>query len=174
MQQIDIYKDGNSIPLGDNKILLRHIRNRDEKHIRVYGKRELDGQYCLCMLSGIQNNPVAYRAAVTKWLREYARVCLGEKVAFYKAQMQVEVNRMAIKEQKTRWGSCSSKGNLNFNWKLILMPECIQDYVVVHELAHRKEMNHSKAFWAVVEAVLPDYKERREWLRAHEQEFSMY
>lgn len=68
-------------------------------------------------------------------------------------------------EQKTRWGSCSSKGNLNFNWKLVRMPEEVLDYVVVHELAHRKEMNHSKAFWAIVESVLSDYRERRKWLK---------
>lgn len=70
-----------------------------------------------------------------------------------------------MREQKTRWGSCSAAGNLNFNWKLILMPPEILDYVVVHELAHRKELNHSKAFWSVVEQILPDYKERRRWLK---------
>ena len=71
----------------------------------------------------------------------------------------------AIREQKTRWGSCSSKGNLNFNWRLILAPEEVLDYVVVHELAHRREMNHSKAFYAIVESVLPDYKQPKKWLR---------
>lgn len=172
--QGDIYADGNFIPLGDDKILLCRIRNRDEKHIRVYRKKEADGAYRLCMVSGIENHPQAYRQAVTGWLREYARVRLSEKVYHYADQMQVKVNRIAIKEQKTRWGSCSSKGNLNFNWKLILMPQRIQDYVVVHELAHRKEMNHSSAFWKVVEAVLPDYQERRKWLRTHEREFVKY
>ena len=70
-----------------------------------------------------------------------------------------------LEEQKTRWGSCSAKGNLNFNWKLILMPEEILDYLVVHELAHRIEMNHSPAFWRVVEREIPDYEERRMWLK---------
>ena len=79
--------------------------------------------------------------------------------------MGISYGMISIREQKTRWGSCSSKGNLNFNWKLILMPEEILDYVVVHELAHRKEMNHSRAFWAIVEQVLPDYQERRDWLK---------
>ena len=79
--------------------------------------------------------------------------------------------RITIREQKTRWGSCSSKGNLNFNWKLIRMPEEILDYVVVHELAHRKEMNHSRQFYQTVASVLPDYRQRERWLKEHGGEY---
>ena len=75
--------------------------------------------------------------------------------------------RERARGQKTRWGSCSAEGNLNYNWKLMLCPEEIQDYVVVHELAHRKEMNHSKAFYRIVEEILPDYRECMRWLREH-------
>ena len=88
--------------------------------------------------------------------------------------MQVTFNRIAIKEQKTRWGSCSSKGNINFNWKLMLMPEQIQDYVVVHELAHRIQMNHSEAFWQIVESILPEYRTCIQWMRKHEREIMQY
>ena len=70
-----------------------------------------------------------------------------------------------VRNQKTRWGSCSSKGNLNFNCLLMLAPPEVLDYVVVHELCHRKQMNHSKAFWLEVEKVLPNYKEVRKWLK---------
>ena len=73
----------------------------------------------------------------------------------------------SIREQKTRWGSCSSKGNLNFNWRLIFAPEEVLDYIVVHELAHRREMNHSQAFYDIVESVLPEYKKEQKWLREH-------
>ncbi len=90
---------------------------------------------------------------------------IPERVEYYAGLMGVSYGRITIREQKTRWGSCSCKGNLNFNWKLMLMPPEILDYVVVHELAHRKEMNHSRDFWKIVEQVLPDYQERRKRLR---------
>ena len=79
----------------------------------------------------------------------------------------VTVGRVTIRNQRTRWGSCSAKGNLNFNCLLMLCPENVRDYVVVHELCHRLEMNHSPRFWADVEAVLPDYREPKRWLREH-------
>lgn len=93
-----------------------------------------------------------------------AKKMIPERVEFYAGIMGVSYGRITIREQKTRWGSCSSRGNLNFNWKLMLMPEGVLDYVVVHELAHRIEMNHSKAFWEQVERVLPDYRKRKDAL----------
>ena len=94
-----------------------------------------------------------------------AKRVLEQKCEWFAAQMSVTYGTISVREQKTRWGSCSAKGNLNFNWKLVLMPEEILDYVVVHELAHRKEMNHSPAFWSIVEQYVPDYKEKRIWLK---------
>jgi hypothetical protein len=103
--------------------------------------------------------------AEEKRYREIARSVFTQKVAYYASIMNVTYGRISIRDQKTRWGSCSSVGNLNFNWRLIFAPEEVVDYVVVHELAHRREMNHSAAFYAIVESVLPDYKERQLWLR---------
>lgn len=94
-----------------------------------------------------------------------ARDIFTWKTEYYARIMNVTYGRISIREQKTRWGSCSSAGNLNFNWRLILAPEEVLDYVVVHELAHRREMNHSKAFYAIVESVLPDYRQPKKWLR---------
>ena len=94
-----------------------------------------------------------------------AREDIPPRVAKYAARLGLSVGRVNIRSQKTRWGSCSAKGNLNFNCLLILCPEIIRDYVVVHELCHRMELNHSTRFWAQVEAVLADYKERRKWLK---------
>ena len=81
--------------------------------------------------------------------------------------MNVHFNRVRIKNVKTIWGSCSSKKNLNFNFKLSFLPEALIDYVFVHELAHLKHMNHSKAFWSEVEKQIPDYKKRREELKRY-------
>lgn len=100
-----------------------------------------------------------------KAYRKKAREQLVKKTAFYSRIMNVTYEKIFIKDQKTCWGSCSRQGNLNFNWRLILMPEEILDYVVVHELAHRKQLNHSPEFWKLVEKVLPDYKLRRQWLK---------
>jgi predicted metal-dependent hydrolase len=84
--------------------------------------------------------------------------------------MKVDYGKITIRDQATRWGSCSFRGNLNFNWRLVLLPEALADYVVVHELAHRIHMNHSHAFWEAVEGVLPDYRLRRKELKGFEAE----
>ena len=96
---------------------------------------------------------------------ERAKRIFPERTAYFAKRMGVDYGRITIREQKTRWGSCSSTGNLNFNWKLVLLAPELLDYVVVHELAHRREMNHSKNFWKIVEAELPDYRERRRRLK---------
>ena len=100
-----------------------------------------------------------------KLYRKKAKMQLENRCAYFAKRMAVDYNRIAVRAAKTRWGSCSAQGNLNFHWKLVLMPPEILDYVVVHELAHRKEMNHSQRFWAEVERILPDYKARRKWLK---------
>lgn len=90
---------------------------------------------------------------------------LPQRVQRRAEAMGVTYGRISIRRQRTRWGSCSVKGNLNFNCLLMLSPEEVRDYVVVHELCHRKQMNHSPKFWAEVAAVLPDYPSRKKWLK---------
>ncbi|WP_370751619.1 M48 family metallopeptidase [Eubacterium sp.] len=87
------------------------------------------------------------------------------RVSYFAKIMGVSYNRISIRTQKTRWGSCSSKGNLNFNALLMLTSKDVIDYVVIHELSHRIEMNHSPRFWSIVENVLPNYRVQRKWLK---------
>lgn len=100
-----------------------------------------------------------------KKLTQLAKKTIPVKVEYYARLMGLDYGRITIRSQKSRWGSCSSKKNLNFNCLLMLTPVEVQDYVVVHELCHLKEMNHSVRFWSEVEAVLPDYRVRRKWLK---------
>ena len=102
-----------------------------------------------------------------KWYRKHAEIKINNRVNKYKTQIGVKPNKVKIKKQKKRWGSCSNKGNLNFNWKLIMAPMSIVDYIVIHELAHLKYQNHSNEFWELVETIIPDYEKRQEWLRIH-------
>lgn len=106
-----------------------------------------------------------YTAKEIEQLREQARKLVTVRVKFYAPIIGVSYGQIAIRTQHTRWGSCSSKGNLNFNCLLALVPPEVLDYVVVHELCHRKELNHSARFWNEVERILPDYKTRRSWLK---------
>lgn len=98
-------------------------------------------------------------------LARQARQTIPERVAYFAPLVGVTYGRITIRSQHTLWGSCSGKGNLNFNCLLMLTLPEVLDYVVVHELCHRKEMNHSARFWAEVGRVLPDYEIRRKWLR---------
>ena len=98
-------------------------------------------------------------------LADKALKYIPERVAFYAPKVGVDYGRITIRNQKTRWGSCSSKGNLNFNCLLMLAPPEVLDSVVVHELAHRKEMNHSDRFYRVIREVYPDYNIWNQWLK---------
>ncbi len=99
-----------------------------------------------------------------KALAEKAKTIIPERVRYYAPKIGVTYNRITIRCQRTRWGSCSSKGNLNFNCLLALFPIEVIDSVVVHELCHRKHMNHSQQFYAEIEKVFPEYKKWHKWL----------
>lgn len=104
-------------------------------------------------------------SALVKRYKEAAAEYFPKRVAYYQTLTGGTYERITIRDQKTRWGSCSSNGTLSFNWRLMLAPPRVLDYVVVHELCHLTYMNHSKDFWSKVEEVMPEYKEYRLWLK---------
>ncbi len=107
------------------------------------------------------------RRALEAWLAHRAGTEIMTQVTLWAQEMALTYGRVTIRDQKTRWGSCSSAGNLNFNWRLILAPPDVLAYVVIHELAHRAEMNHSARFWHIVARHCPAYQTHRAWLRTH-------
>ncbi|ODT70326.1 MAG: hypothetical protein ABS75_13030 [Pelagibacterium sp. SCN 63-23] len=104
------------------------------------------------------------------WLKAEALTQLQTRSAFHAERLDVSVRQVRLRSQSSRWGSCSSNGNINYNWRLILAPPFVLDYVAAHEVAHLIEMNHSADFWAVVTRTLPDMERGRAWLKAHGRE----
>ena len=103
--------------------------------------------------------------ALQKWYKREAKKIIIKRLEFYKPKFSVEPGIIKIKEQKKRWGSCSSKGNIYFNWRAVMAPPPVIDYIIVHEMSHLIHRNHSDKFWKLVESILPDYKVRKKWLR---------
>ena len=106
--------------------------------------------------------------------RTRARALVHELVGNEAPRLRVSVTRIAIRDQRTRWGSCSSRGTLSFNWRLVLAPLEVAEYVVVHELCHLQEPNHSPRFWQLVAAARPGYPDERRWLAEHGWELQAY
>ncbi|MGI0020240.1 MAG: M48 family metallopeptidase [Nitrososphaera sp.] len=109
----------------------------------------------------------SYRRHITAWYREQTRSIIAERLPAIAATMGLQYNRVAIKSQRSRWASCSKKRNLNFNLLLSAAPVDVIDYVIVHELAHILELNHSKRFWDIVASADPGFEKHKEWLDDH-------
>lgn len=149
----------------EGEVLVRCPRKLPKKEIAriVEGRRDwIEGH----LAKIAENNAIVpLKEAEFKALFHEAARVIPEKCAYFAQLAQVGFGRITLRCQRTRWGSCSREGNLNFNCLLLLAPESVLDYVIVHELCHRKEMNHSARFWAEVAAILPNYAEPRRWLK---------
>ena len=117
--------------------------------------------------SKVTENKVAKEMAqqLRFWMIDKAEDLIKKRTAEYSVILGVNYNNIRIKDTKTRWGSCSSKCNLNFNYRIIMAPEEVMDYVIVHELCHLKHMNHGKKFWESVALYMPGYEKHKEWLK---------
>lgn len=113
-------------------------------------------------------------ASVQRWFRREARSRLAEAADRYAPPLGVEVSAISVRDQRTRWGSCSHSGRLSFSWRLVLAPAPVLSYVVLHELCHLREFNHSPAFWRLVDGIRPDWREASGWLREHGHELHAY
>ncbi len=105
-------------------------------------------------------------------LRSIAKEELPERVACFAKKFELKYSGVSIRNQKTRWGSCSSTGRISLNWRLMMTPPEVSDYIVIHELMHLKEMNHSHLFWGLVREACPNYKAHERWLNEHQSELS--
>lgn len=160
---LQIKPDGSvelKVPLQTTNAQIQEVLNQKsdwiQKHLRSVQERQQQ-------LSQIQPLTMDEMRA----LANQAMEVIPQRVADFAPIVGVTYGRITIRNQKSRWGSCSDRGNLNFNCLLMLVPPAALDYVVVHELCHRKEMNHSRRFWAEVEKILPDYKTPKRWLKEH-------
>jgi predicted metal-dependent hydrolase len=108
-----------------------------------------------------------YKRYLHVWYKEQTRKILEERISLMSNQFQLSYNKVSVRALRSKWGSCSRNGNLSFNHLLAMLPIRIIDYIIVHELVHLIEFNHSKKFWRLVESAIPDYKDHRNWLRAH-------
>lgn len=106
-----------------------------------------------------------FEQSVQKSLHQVARQFLTQRTTIYANKLAKPINRITLRDPRSRWGSCSANGNISYSWRLIFAPENVADYVCAHEVAHLKEMNHSPKFWKIVEGFCPDYKNLRHWLR---------
>ncbi|MFM0335297.1 M48 family metallopeptidase [Paraburkholderia fungorum] len=115
----------------------------------------------------LQADPQQIKDRVQGWLQGEAKRLFGERLAIYAEKLGVNYRAYALSSAATRWGSCSSDGKIRLNWRLIHFPLSIIDYVVAHELAHLREMNHSPRFWQTVESIFPEFREARQTLKSH-------
>ena len=152
---------------GDGRIIVRAPLRMADGDIRRFVESKSEWMEKHLAIIQQRQQPVASALTLEQLyqLADAAKQDIPQRVARFAALVGVSYGRITIRAQKSRWGSCSGKGNLNFNCLLMLCPEDVRDYVVVHELCHRKELNHSPRFWAEVEKVLPGYRVQRKWLK---------
>ena len=150
---------------SDGTVLVRAPRRLSEKTIREFVQSK--ESWLREKLKKYENRPAlpVFTESQMGNLKKQAKTDLTARVRRFAPLMGVTYGRITIRAQKTRWGSCSGEGNLNFNCLLVLTPPEIRDYVVIHELCHRKEMNHSARFWAEVAKICPDHRKCRQWLK---------
>ncbi len=142
-----------------NKIKTRLEQNKQNKFIEKDGILFL-GKRIIPTGLNLENKEL-----VKIWYKKNTLIFMKEKLDFFTKKFGLKYNKIKITSASKRWGSCSGKGNINFSWKLIMAPQEIVEYVIIHEIAHLRHKNHSQKFWKFVEEMMPDYKKHDNWLK---------
>jgi len=153
-------KNGDTVPYLGRDLQLVQQENHHGDGVVLDGNK-------LAVSPDLFNNGLL-EPALEQWYRTEAAELITERADKLSSEMGISYQRIVIRGQKTRWGSCSRKKNLSFNWKLIMAPGSVVEYVIIHELLHLKEMNHSKRFWELVARYCPGWRENKKWLKQHE------
>ena len=151
-------EDGSSLPVLDRSFTLR-LRRTERKQASWHFSHP-----SLTITAPAFRTSLIYHG-IELWYRKMARLFLEERIPYWAGQMDVAPRSIRVKNQRTLWGSCSKKANLNFNWRVLLLSPEAADYLIIHELAHLKELNHSPVFWRIVGLHCPDYKIHKKELR---------
>jgi predicted metal-dependent hydrolase len=151
---------GNKVPLRGEPHLLRAIGGRGA---RITAQIDTDGNACL----DIPGDPAFLARRLKDFLKREALRDLDQAVTRYAQMIDVSVKGITLRDTKSRWGSCSSQGTLNFSWRLIMAPPFVLDYLAAHEIAHRREMNHSSRYWRLLNSMTPDVERAEAWLKSH-------
>ncbi len=147
--------------LGKNyKLKVIHAENVRTIKIKLYR-----GMLEVSMPIGIEESQIEIKSEIEKWYKVQAMKKIEERIKLYTSKTKLLPNLVRVKELKTSWGICTSKGNLTLNWIIIMAPLSVLDYVVIHELCHLKHHNHGKEFWSMVGVYMPEYRAKKEWLK---------
>lgn len=154
------FENGAMVPLRG---ILHRVEHRPKARGTVWPETSADGVALLC----VAGQPAHLARRVRDFLKREARQDLLEATRRHAQKIGVEFDRVGLRDSTSRWGSCSWEGSLNYSWRLILAPPFVLDYLAAHEVAHRRELNHSARFWRVVDELTPDRRRAEAWLKAH-------
>jgi len=160
------FLSGEKLQYLGRRYRLKLIKDDEREEISVSLKK---GQFKVNIPNNLEDKErkKLVREKLVDWYQEHAQSKLKERVNKYKDKVGVKPNSVKVKHQQKRWGSCTKNKDLLYNWKVIMAPMSIVDYVVVHELCHLKEKNHTEKFWRMLKSVIPDYEDRKDWLRVN-------
>ena len=147
--------------LGKDLILKINISDAKKTYIK-------NDYICLDLKNNTKNNRDKIKKELELFYRSFSEKILKEKTLIESKKMNLKVEKIKVRSYKNRWGSCSSNGDISYNWKLIMAPEKIINYVIIHELCHLIHFNHSRDYWGEVSKKLPNYRESKEWLKSNQ------